>query len=131
MPLDELRKELPKCQITQASLRGTKETIERIKPYFQKYADVVDTHIAGEVYLDINPHGTSKMTGLEKLAKLVNVPVENTIAFGDSGNDLQMLQGAGLGVCMENGTPEAKEAADIIIGHHKTPALAKKIRELI
>lgn len=71
------------------------------------------------------------MVGLEELGKLINFPIADMIAFGDSGNDLQMLEGAGLGVCMENGTPEAKEAADVVIGHHKTPALAKKIREII
>lgn len=71
------------------------------------------------------------MEGLIDLGKIINLPIKDMIAFGDSGNDLQMLEGAGLGVCMENGTAEAKEAADIIIGHHKTPAIAKKIKEII
>ena len=36
------------------------------------------------------------------------------IAFGDSENDIEMLRAAGIGVAMDNGTEEAKLAADYI-----------------
>ena len=37
-----------------------------------------------------------------------------TMAVGDSGNDIPMLRGADLGICMGNGTDEAKAAADLV-----------------
>jgi hydroxymethylpyrimidine pyrophosphatase-like HAD family hydrolase len=40
------------------------------------------------------------------------VPREQVIACGDSGNDLSMVQWAGLGVAMANATPEVLAAAD-------------------
>ena len=46
--------------------------------------------------------------------KHYNVDREDTIAFGDAGNDLEMLQFAGIGVAMGNGTQDAKQAADYI-----------------
>ena len=47
---------------------------------------------------------------LEKL----NIKPEEMIAFGDSENDIDMIQLAGLGISMGNGTPECKAAADYV-----------------
>ena len=43
-----------------------------------------------------------------------HLDISQSIAFGDSGNDIDMIRAAGIGVAMENGTPEAKAAADYI-----------------
>ena len=37
---------------------------------------------------------------------------EETIAFGDGGNDIDMLQWAGIGIAMGNASDEVKKAAD-------------------
>lgn len=55
-----------------------------------------------------------KGTAVQKLYRHLNVAPENTIAFGDSMNDLEMLQAAALGICMEDGSPELKPHADRI-----------------
>lgn len=44
----------------------------------------------------------------------MGVPKEDTIAFGDSMNDFKMLQAAGFGVCMANGSPALMEIADMV-----------------
>ena len=43
-----------------------------------------------------------------------HVKQEETMAFGDNFNDIDMIRYAGLGVAMGNETDEVKEAADII-----------------
>lgn len=118
-------------RVTQVSLRATKEIIDMLEKYCVKFSHAADIHIAGEVYLDVNPLETSKLTGINDLGKHISLSAKDFVAFGDSGNDLQMLKGAGLGVCMGNGTPEAKEAAHVVIGDNNSDAIAKKIRELI
>lgn len=40
--------------------------------------------------------------------------MKDTIAFGDSMNDVEMIRTAGLGICMENGNGVLKELADEI-----------------
>ena len=40
--------------------------------------------------------------------------MEKTYAFGDSMNDLEIIQAAGVGIAMGNGAPELKEAADYV-----------------
>jgi hydroxymethylpyrimidine pyrophosphatase-like HAD family hydrolase len=51
---------------------------------------------------------TSKEHALRKLCKRLGCTPEEVIAFGDNVNDLEMLHFAGMGVCMENGTEDAK-----------------------
>lgn len=65
---------------------------------------------SGEITrVDVN-----KGTAIERLMKLVGGKMEDTYAFGDSNNDLEMLEMAGTGVAMGNGFAEVKLAADFI-----------------
>lgn len=58
--------------------------------------------------------GNSKAAGMETVLSALNCPREQTMAFGDSGNDLPMLGAVAIGICMGNGVREAKEAADFV-----------------
>lgn len=57
---------------------------------------------------------SGKGSALTFLADYLGIPIENTMAAGDQGNDISMLKAAGTGVAMINGAPDAKAAADII-----------------
>ncbi|MDE6281398.1 MAG: HAD family hydrolase [Oscillospiraceae bacterium] len=54
----------------------------------------------------------NKGLAVERLCGYLNIPIDDTIAFGDSMNDLEMIQTAGLGVCMGNGSEALKKIAD-------------------
>ncbi|MCR5449242.1 MAG: HAD family hydrolase [Solobacterium sp.] len=56
----------------------------------------------------------NKGMALEKYAQRYNIPMSETIAFGDMENDIQLLQYAGWGVCLKNGSDDTKAAADDI-----------------
>ena len=58
--------------------------------------------------------GVNKGTGLRFLAERLGVPMELTMACGDSENDLSMLKAAHVAVAMENAKPAVKEAATFI-----------------
>lgn len=58
--------------------------------------------------------GNSKAAGMELVLGELNCPREMTMAFGDSGNDLPMLNAVAIGICMGNGVEEAKNAADFV-----------------
>ena len=60
----------------------------------------------------------------------MGITLEETVAAGDSANDIGMLRAAGLGCCMDNGSPDAKAAADRIIGDVREDGLADLIEEL-
>ena len=65
--------------------------------------------------LEIFSAQAGKGNAIRLLAEHLSVPVEATIAVGDSTNDMTMIQAAGLGLAMENAVPELKAAADAVI----------------
>lgn len=64
--------------------------------------------------LDISAPGVSKGNGLVQLARIMDIPMEKTCAFGDFENDLSMFREAGFAVAMANGSPEVKAAAHLV-----------------
>lgn len=64
----------------------------------------------GEGYIP----GIDKGYAIRELAKALDINLHNTIAIGDSDNDISMLKAAGVGIAMGNCTEKAGEAADII-----------------
>lgn len=64
--------------------------------------------------VEMVPKGFDKGVGIKKVCEILNVPMEDTIAIGDSINDLEMLETAGFSVCMGNGAPKAKEISDYV-----------------
>lgn len=55
-----------------------------------------------------------KGQALGRVCEYLSIPVCDSVAFGDSINDEQMLRAAGLGICMENGSRRLRELADDI-----------------
>lgn len=60
---------------------------------------------------EFNDPSLSKKTGLSKLAEMMGITNEEVMAFGDMSNDIEMLAWAKYGICMANGSEDAKEAA--------------------
>lgn len=71
----------------------------------------VEHAIGWRSWLDINPPGTSKGRGLTTVCENLGVDLGHTIAIGDGGNDIPLLQTAGYGVAMGNARSEVKAAA--------------------
>lgn len=63
---------------------------------------------------EITQIGIDKGNALEKVATMLGVDIENTVAFGDAANDISMLQKAGVGIAMGNGVESCKLAADYV-----------------
>ncbi|MBD4429603.1 HAD hydrolase family protein, partial [Xanthomonas citri pv. citri] len=53
--------------------------------------------------------------------------MENVVAFGDSFNDISMLEAAGTGVAMGNADDAVKARANIVIGDNTTDSIAQFI----
>ncbi|MBO4559793.1 MAG: HAD-IIB family hydrolase, partial [Lachnospiraceae bacterium] len=60
------------------------------------------------------PKGLSKGVGLKLVCEKLGIAPEDTIAVGDSVNDLEMFETAGTAIAMGNATEAAKQAADWI-----------------
>ncbi len=55
-----------------------------------------------------------KGRGVKIVADYYGLPIEDTYGFGDSMNDLEMIQTVGTSVCMDNGSPKLKEISDLV-----------------
>ena len=63
---------------------------------------------------DIVEVGFTKAEGMLKLCDYYGVAYDKTFAFGDSQNDIAILEQAGIGIAMGNADPLAKAAADYV-----------------
>lgn len=65
---------------------------------------------------DVFLRGVNKWNGLCEVFRQTGIRPEQCIAFGDGGNDTDMLRAVGCGVAMGNACKEAKSAAKHICG---------------
>ncbi len=82
---------------------------------------------AGQL-VEIVPAGHSKATGIAKMCEAYKIAHEDTYAFGDSANDLEMLTFAAHGIAMGNGTKEAKQAAEFVTSSLQEDGIAQGLR---
>lgn len=71
-----------------------------------------------------------KGMAVRRLSEYLRIPLEHTVAFGDSMNDLEMIETAGLGICMENGCPALKKSADLLCPSVTEDGLLKAFQQL-
>lgn len=102
-------------EFTKCLISGKREQLERLKRYVEETAkDDFDLFYSSETYLELVKKGVSKGNALEATAREAGIPLAETIAIGDSDNDLSMILRAGLGVAMKNGEAHVKAAADYV-----------------
>ena len=66
------------------------------------------------IFADFNPKDCSKATGMDHFLNYFGIDRAHTMAFGDGGNDVSMLQHAAIGVAMGNAKDDVKAAADYV-----------------
>ncbi len=79
--------------------------------YNQVSKQKVEFKTSGFENIDLVLKGTDKAEGLKEILKYLHVSPQETIVFGDSGNDIGMLELTPYSYVMANGTKEAKKIA--------------------
>lgn len=69
---------------------------------------------SSEINIEITNINATKGNAVKKLCELLSIDLSNTLAFGDSENDLDMILSAAVGVAMGNSPENIKQKADII-----------------
>lgn len=65
-------------------------------------------------FMDVIPKDGGKTAGIEAMLQYYGISKDEIMAFGDGGNDKEMLQYAKIGVAMGNATNDVKEMADFV-----------------
>jgi len=85
--------------------------VEEVKTLLRDHpVQVIDTGFA----IHLQTLGINKGTTLALLAETLGLLPADFLAIGDSVNDIQMLEAAGIGIAVANGHPDTKAAADYI-----------------
>ena len=103
---------------------------ERMRKILETIPEIVVTSAISS-NLEINAKGADKGGALLRLAEHLGIRREETMAFGDGGNDLTMIKEAGLGVVMEKGYEYVKAAADYVTVTNNEAGVAKAIRKFV
>ncbi|MDY3048376.1 MAG: HAD family hydrolase [Rothia sp. (in: high G+C Gram-positive bacteria)] len=99
---------------------GIYQTIEKLQAALP--AGVAATS-SGFGAIDLIIEGNHKGHGLAWLADHLGLEAEQTTAFGDSGNDLEMFSYAGRAIAMEHSDPALAPVSDLTIGSNKDGAV--------
>jgi Cof subfamily protein (haloacid dehalogenase superfamily) len=86
-------------------------------------------HFTGETWCGVYPGETSKLNGIIEACNYYKIKLEETMAFGDDYNDIEMVKRCGIGVAIGNGIEEIKSEAKYICGDNNSDGVAKWIEE--
>lgn len=102
------------------------KTIEVAK----KYPDLI--YVSGGMSnVELTNKSVSKGNALLSLAEQLGIKQEETMACGDSGNDLDMIKKAGFGVAMANSEPEVLAAADYVTLSNNHDGVAAALEKFV
>lgn len=109
---------------------GTDEREVVLKELRQQF-ETLSITTSGPLFVEVNATGIDKGKTLELLCGHLEIPIENTIAFGDAANDLEMLKAAGYAVVPENGSEEVKAFADHICESCDDDGVRKTLEKMV
>lgn len=111
-PVSDDFDEVLKGEIYQMMMGGRKDEYDDI------LKDVENARITAwwDRAVDIIPANGGKGKGIEAILEYYGIDRSESMAFGDGGNDIEMLQTVGTGVAMGNALDNVKAIADEICG---------------
>ena len=74
----------------------------------------VDYYLTQNQFLEFNNLSVSKGEALKWLCSYLNIDIKETIAIGDSYNDVSMIKEAGIGACVKSANDDIKKVSDYI-----------------
>lgn len=111
---------------------GDEEKIDKISGFLsENYKDKLHFYRSNKNYLEVANKEISKFSAIQYLLdNHYKISTEDTIAFGDNYNDVEMVGGVGMGVAVSNARQEVKDVAAKITGHGKEDGVAKSLQEI-
>ncbi len=80
------------------------------------------------LFCDVIPKGSGKNVGIDKMLEYFGIDRSETMAFGDGGNDISMLEHVAVGVAMGNAEKEVKKVASYVTRSVDDNGIEKALR---
>lgn len=127
----DLKKNVPD-EIVKISLYHHNMVEQLTDPWFRpRWEERVRLSLAGIQWLDCVPLSSGKGSAVAFIQKELSISREETMAFGDNQNDIDMLKCAGRSYAVENAREELKSVASGVCGSYKEDGVLKELRKLI
>jgi len=128
--------EIPSLEFFRENCR--KERFQKIEsphtvwtPEEMEFWEYLGTVFVHEGYTECCPKGCSKARAIEIVIQKLGIRIENTIAIGDSANDMEMIEAAAIGVAMAEAPDFLKEKADFITKSCREHGVSYALSELL
>lgn len=129
----EIKKQLYKENIYHLTLmRKDSDNFEELTQFFKNKLETKNickiTNVSNK-FIDADNIYVNKYEGIKKVIELIGpIDPKNVYCFGDSNNDIEMLDNVFNSVCMDNAKENVKKHAKILIGNNNQPSIAKFIK---
>lgn len=134
LPIDEVKSLVKAVQepvVKVLMSERPEKLVEVEKKLKEELEDQLSIFRSKPYFLEFIEHGVTKGSSLEMLIKKLGLKREEVIAIGDSYNDLEMIELAGLGVAMGNAPDDIKAKADFVTDSNVNEGVAAVVEEFI
>ncbi len=107
------------------------EVLDQCVAFVKQHPEYDCFHSIDKAHLEVYLKENTKAAGILKALECLNIPIENTYAFGDGQNDIEMLQTVGCGIAMGNASDEVKQYAKVVTDTVHNDGVAVGIKKYI
>ena len=104
---------------------------EKVLAVTEPYGEYVSVFYSPEISIEVNGKYATKGNAILRLAEMLGIAPEETMAIGDSANDLDMIRKAALGVAVSNASPDVLKEADAVVSSASEGGVAEAIRRFV
>jgi Cof subfamily protein (haloacid dehalogenase superfamily) len=97
----------------------------------KKFGECRLTSFSGENWHRFAHREAEKMRAIAEISGKTGIEISGIAAFGDDYNDIDMVKNCGIGIAMENGIREIKDAAKYVCGNNNEDGVGKWIEKNI
>lgn len=109
--------------------------LDQAKNYYQRllaqFGSTLQVVMGANDAIDLQPVRTNKASGLQIIAEKLKIMPEEMVAFGDSANDLEMLNYVGRGYAMETAQSAVKAVSSQIIDSSDTGSVQQMMAQIL
>ncbi len=132
IPLSEYFAKHPEARPTKIlAIEEPQKINEMMVELREKFDGSVRVMCSESNFLEIVAWRAGKGNALQSYCKANGFELEETVAFGDSVNDVDMIKVAGVGVAVANARGELKEVADYVTKSNDEDGVAEVIEKII
>lgn len=123
---DAMWENINNSSIEYLKLAFTDRNVEKLNELQQLLSEEgINSFFSDQYYIEITPPNVNKGNALTYICEYLDIPLKNTVAFGDQENDIELIQVSGVGVAMGNAASHVQRVADFVTDTNDQDGVAK------